>query len=118
MSWIKTTTALVYSFINKFVNMQNLKEKHGDENPLDVIIDCPIPGRKLTEEDHPTAKPLKAMRYIIEHASQPGQLVLDPFAGSGTTLVAATQLGRKAVGIEIEERYCEKIARRLQAENR
>jgi site-specific DNA-methyltransferase (adenine-specific) len=97
----KTTKALVYSFTNKFLHMKDLK-------------DYPIPGRKLTDEDHPTVKPLDAMKDIIEHASQPGQLILDPFAGSGQTLIAAVQLGRKAIGIESEESYCEKIARRLE----
>lgn len=60
---------------------------------------------------HPTQKPMVIMRRLLEKTS-PG-VILDPFAGSGSTLVAAKYLGRNAVGIEIDERYCEIAARRL-----
>lgn len=62
--------------------------------------------------EHPTQKPLSLMTWCINHAPNP-QSILDPFMGSGTTLVAAKNLGRKAVGIEIEEKYCEIAAQRL-----
>jgi len=65
---------------------------------------------------HPTQKPVPLMRFLIEKSSQPGDLVLDPFMGSGTTLRAAKDLGRKAIGIEIEEKYCEIAAKRLSQE--
>jgi DNA modification methylase len=63
--------------------------------------------------DHPCPKPVEWMTWAIERTSRPGETILDPFAGSGTTLAAAKQLGRKAIGIEIEERYCEIAAKRL-----
>lgn len=63
------------------------------------------------ETGHPHTKPIGLMRYIIERL--PGGVIVDPFMGSGTTLRAAKDLGRKAIGIEIEERYCEIAARRL-----
>ena len=63
---------------------------------------------------HPTQKPLRVMLWCLGHL--PGQTILDPFMGSGTTLRAAKDLGRKAVGIEIEERYCEIAAKRMAQE--
>ncbi len=62
---------------------------------------------------HPTIKPEAVMRWALLQAPATVQTVLDPFMGSGTTLVAAKRLGRQAVGIEREERYCEIAARRL-----
>lgn len=63
---------------------------------------------------HPTVKPVGLMAHLVERC--PAGTVLDPFMGSGTTLVAARQLGRKAIGIEIEERWCEIAARRCSQE--
>jgi site-specific DNA-methyltransferase (adenine-specific) len=63
--------------------------------------------------DHPTQKPPTTASIPIEFSTRPGDTVLDIFAGSGTTLRVAKDMGRKAIGIEIEERYCEVIARRL-----
>jgi len=67
------------------------------------------------ERRHPTQKPLSLMTWCIEKAGSDG-LILDPFMGSGTTLRGAKDLGRKAIGIEIEERYCEIAAQRLAQE--
>lgn len=62
---------------------------------------------------HPTQKPIQLMRWCMGLVGAPEGLVLDPFMGSGTTLIAARNLGRKAIGIEIEERYCEIAVKRL-----
>ena len=62
---------------------------------------------------HPTVKPLGMVTDWVEWFTSPGETVLDPFAGSGTTLRAAVNVGRKAIGVELDERYCELIANRL-----
>ncbi len=62
---------------------------------------------------HPTQKPILLFSYLVLSFSAAGDTVLDPFMGSGTTLVAAKQLGRRAIGIEIEEKYCEIAVKRL-----
>lgn len=70
-------------------------------------------GRGTTH--HPTEKPVELMRQLIESSSVIGETVLDPFAGSGSTLIAATLTGRRAIGVELDEGYCEVAAKRLQA---
>lgn len=65
---------------------------------------------------HPCPKPLGFAAWLVSRFSAEGETVVDPFMGSGTTLVAAKQLGRRAIGIEIEERYCEIAVKRLQQE--
>lgn len=61
---------------------------------------------------HPSQKPIAVMRWCIQQAGD-ANTILDPFMGSGTTLRAAKDLGRKAIGIEIEEKYCEIAAKRM-----
>lgn len=67
----------------------------------------PYPGK------HPCEKPAPLLRHMIETSTRPGALILDPFAGSGSTLITAKALGRKAVGIEMSEQHCEQIVKTL-----
>jgi len=70
------------------------------------------------EKQHPTVKPVGLMEFFCKLHTETGDTVLDPFLGSGTTAVACEQLGRKWIGIEIDEKYCEIAAKRIDAENR
>ena len=73
-----------------------------------------FPGVSPVTRKHPTEKPAELIIEIL--GAVPGDLILDPFMGSGTTLLAAKQLGRRAIGIEIEEKYCEIAVKRLAQE--
>lgn len=82
-----------------------------------------IPGRAPSQQPtgrppngHPCSRAYGHMEFLSRWWSEPNETILDPFMGSGTTLVAAKNLGRKAIGIEIEERYCEIAAKRLAQE--
>lgn len=71
---------------------------------------------KVNRPNHPCPKPEPLMIHLVTDFTDAGETILDPFMGSGTTLVAAKRLGRKAIGIEREEKYCEVAARRLAQE--
>lgn len=78
----------------------------------DVIRHAPVrPGDRV----HPVDKPVGLLVELLRPIAPDAATVLDPFAGGGSTLLAAQQAGHRAIGIETEERYCEVIARRLSA---
>ena len=68
----------------------------------------------VEKNDHPVPKPAEVMRWIIKRTTLKPCTILDPFAGSGVTLTEAQALGHKAIGIELDEKYCELIANRLE----
>lgn len=72
--------------------------------------------RERTGDTHPAQMPYAMASAHVRTWTNPGEAVVDPFMGSGTTLVAAKKLGRRTIGIEIEERYCEIAAKRLAQE--
>ena len=80
---------------------------------FDAPAKCFKNNRISKASGHPTEKPLELFKWCIE-MSKTTDTILDPFMGSGTTLRAAKDLGRKAIGIELEEKYCEIAARRLE----
>lgn len=76
------------------------------------VFRCPpVPG---AQRQHPTQKPIGVLAEFIRRSSLIDEAVLDPFIGAGSTLVAAAAMGRRAVGIEVDERYCAAAARRVE----
>ena len=81
-----------------------------------------VPGRMMDADSrgkqaaHPCPRKLAHVEFLVRWWTLPGGCVLDPFMGSGTTLVAAKRFGRRSIGIEREERYCEIAAKRLSQE--
>ena len=84
------------------------------------FIETPIcmGKERLKDPKHPTQKPLKVLRRIVEMGSKEGDLVLDPFMGVGSTGVAALELGRRFLGVELEESYFKAAKRRLVDQDR
>ena len=81
------------------------------------FIEAPICGgaERVRDPFHPTQKPLRVLRRLVDLASRPGDLVLDPFMGVGSTGVASVEMGRRFVGIEIDEAYVAAAERRIEA---
>ena len=106
--WLLTSEAILWFTRN---GKCELNERHPFRH------DCYIHNRVGLEgvEGHPTVKPLSIISDFVNRCPIDG-IVLDPFMGSGTTLRAAKDLGRKAIGIEIEKKYCEIAVKRLQQE--
>jgi len=93
--------------------------KFRDTHPSNLWTDITIPFWSMPENtDHPTQKSEKLLAKLVLASTNPGDFILDPFLGSGTTSVVAKKLGRKCLGIEIDEEYCLLAAQRLElAEN-
>jgi site-specific DNA-methyltransferase (adenine-specific) len=85
-----------------------------DETDSVWVINTPPPAEKKLGK-HPTQKPLALLRRIVQASSNPGDIVLDPFAGSSTTGVAVVELGRLYIGIEMADEYLQLSKKRLEA---
>jgi site-specific DNA-methyltransferase (adenine-specific) len=97
----------------------NAEGNFRDTHPSNLWTDITVPFWSMPENtDHPTQKPEKLLAKIILASTNPGDVILDPFAGVGTTAVVAKKLGRRFVAIESNEEYCLLAAKRLKlAEN-
>ena len=103
--WIKRLDPAFGSFLSD-AELAWMKGGHGVYCRRDLSMMAEAKVRQ-----HPTQKPVSLMLWCLGKTS--GEWVLDPYMGSGSTLIAAKELGRQAIGIEIEERYCEIAANRL-----
>jgi DNA modification methylase len=93
-------------------------EEHGERyrytHPANIWIDTVVPFWSMPENTpHPTQKPEMVVERVMKASSNPGDVVLDPFMGSGTTAVVAVRLGRRFIGFEINEEYVRLSAKRL-----
>lgn len=102
---------------NKYLDGEKLPvaERAGRDNTMNSKLTLEGKPQSISPPErnfHPTVKPLKLMSYLITLGSREGDIALDPFSGSGTTLLSAQLLNRKCIGIEIKEIYCEIAAKR------
>ena len=107
-SYASTTRFLRYQHEQAYLLAKG--EPARPEHPIPDVLDMRYTGNHL----HPTQKPVSALLPLIESFSAEGDLVLDPFCGSGSTLVAARQLHRHFIGIELDPTYHALAARRIQ----
>jgi site-specific DNA-methyltransferase (adenine-specific) len=128
---------LMFSAGNTIYNPQMVPTKRVVEKPRSVNKGAVVAGIRLTRQFdnkgqayprtvlefgnsnyrslHPTQKPVALMEYLIRTYTNEGDLILDNTMGSGTTLLAAMNTGRKAIGIELSKEYCEVAVRRLES---
>ena len=97
----------------KYNNERTRTISEDETYPKSILKVC---NANHNDRVHPTEKPLELFSYLAQTYSLEGEIILDPFMGSGTTLRAAKDLKRRAIGIEIEEKYCEIAARRMSQE--
>ena len=94
-------------------NYALMKEENGGKQMKDIWVGTLTPPKEKKNGKHPTQKPKYLLERIIKSSTNIGDVVLDPFQGSGTSGVVAKELGRKYIGIEIEEDYLELTKRRM-----
>ena len=91
-----------------------MKEMNGGKQMKDVWIGSLTKPSEKTEGKHPTQKPEYLLEKIVLASTEEGQVILDPFCGSGTTGVEAVRYGRKFIGIDVSEEYLDISKRRLE----
>lgn len=101
------------SKVKYYFNYQAMKEANGGKQMKDVWSGTLTPRGEKAAGKHPTQKPLYLLERILQASTRPDDLVLDPFAGSSTTGVAALKLGRRYLGLEREPQYLQLSAKRL-----
>lgn len=113
--WDKVDFGLGYGFRHQHELI--LHASKGTPLTFDHSVGTVIPCKRITSDDHPSPKPVVLIQKLVEVATGVGGLVIDPFMGCGPTLIACRATGRRALGVELEERYCEITARRLEQDS-
>jgi site-specific DNA-methyltransferase (adenine-specific) len=108
--WASKGKRARYTFNYGLINGRNPASQVSSVWPIPAV-----PKREKLHGYHPTQKPLRLVRRALLASTSEGDLVFDPFTGSGTTAVATKELGRFFVGAELEEEFCELAARRIRA---
>jgi len=98
----------------KYTPVLIFSDKKSIYNNVQDLRDYPSGTKELKNSQHPTPKPLPCIKYLVEKFSNQSNIILDPFMGSGTTGVAAKELGRNFIGIEIEPKYFKIAKRRIE----
>jgi DNA modification methylase len=117
ITWAKESFAIGYGDYNQqtefcLYGWQENNGAHRWYGPTNESTLWQVHRDPTKEYKHPTQKPLELAERAMRNSSRRGQIVLDTFLGSGTTLIAAARLGRKCFGMEIEPKYCDCIVRR------
>lgn len=107
--YASTTRLMRFSHENAYLLAKG--DPKAPQNPIGDVVDWQYSGNRL----HPTQKPLGVLTPLIESFCPPGGIVLDPFAGSGSTCVAARSVGRRYIGIELDPQYHAAASRRLES---
>lgn len=112
-----STETIIWAKKNKkskhFFDYQLMKEINNGKQMKDVWTTSTTKKSEKSFGKHPTQKPLEIMNKIILASTKEGDIILDPFMGSGTTLVSAKRLGRRAIGIDLENEYIKIAIERL-----
>lgn len=120
--WVKPDAQPQYSGDRPGVGYEHILAMHAkgrsrwNGGGLRGVFEYPCLSQSRTPDDHETAKPIKLMLRLVELFTDPGDMILDPYAGGGTTGVAALRLGRRFAGCEIDPHWAARANERLRAE--
>ena len=107
LSTVKDDGSVDYKEMTKDELIETIEKIVGEAQATDLRFDKPS-----SSEEHPTMKPTPLMAYLVKNSSRRGETVLDPFGGSGSTLLACEKLGRKCWTMELDPHYCDVILQR------
>jgi site-specific DNA-methyltransferase (adenine-specific) len=98
---------------NVWIVQRKAKEREPVQNPNHMIVDIDLTPYRENKKIHPCPKPVEEMEFFISHLTKPGDLILDPFVGTGQTILAAERLGRRWIACDISRIYCQRAMKQL-----